>query len=124
MRTLQFNHDRNFTSKGEFQAKGGRTIALEVPSTEEYDSFKVLSEGECFPSSITLKIGIAECSKKDHYNKKLGRNISVGRMRNVVFYARKEGNKVYLVASNENLGLTLILRKTEESNRVFFLDVV
>lgn len=120
-RSIQFKHERISKSQpfmpgtplGEMiEAKGGRTIALEVPTVEEFKAFT-----PSLKNPILLKIGIAECSKKDHYNKKLGREISKGRMKETYFL-------VTLVSETEvqlsGAGLTVVLRKHPNTDRVYF----
>lgn len=126
-RTIQFKHDRIYKAlkvldgakdNEALSAKGGRTIALEVPTVEEFKAF--------VPSliePIRIKIGIANCSKKDHYNKKLGRQISKGRMEELSGY-------VSLVSETEvqiivvTTGLTVVLRKHPNTDRVYFEEVI
>lgn len=117
MRTVQFNHERHFDSKGNLKAKGGRTIALEVPTTDEFNALTP----DVF-NKISIKIGVAKCSDKDHYNKKRGRDIAKGRMTEV-------NAVVTLVSASEvqivtEIGITLILKKTLVSGRIFFNEVV
>lgn len=83
---LQFNHHRMITKKCDqsfceaninlnFEPKGGITVCLEslqswfVNSLEETDFFD-------------KKVGKAYCSSKDLYNKKIGRDLSIERLKN------------------------------------------
>jgi hypothetical protein len=116
-RNTQFKHERLFNSKGGLLAKGGRTIALEVPTLEEFQSLQPTLE----KPSIILKIGVAECSKKDHYNRKRGRNISEGRMKDTYFLVTAKSESEVQLAGG---GVVVILRKTLNGNRVFFEEVV
>lgn len=115
-RTIQFNHVRIPAPNNNFAAKGGRTIALEVPTLEEFKAFV-----PSLSTPLVFKIGIADCSKKDHYNKKLGREISKGRM-------EERAGFVTLVSETEVqiciAGLTVILRKHPNTDRVYFEEVV
>lgn len=116
-RTIQFKHERHFDSKGNLKAKGGRTIALEVPTLEEFKAFKP----DIKSPALHLHIGIAECSKKDHYNKKLGRNIAQGRMKHEsAFVTLVSESEVQLVIG----GVTVILRKHKNTDKVYFEEVV
>lgn len=62
---IKFVHLRNYSSdnKREIEPRGGITLAI----TEKKDSFNV---------------GLAHCSFKDNYNKKIGRLIANGRLIN------------------------------------------
>jgi hypothetical protein len=69
---VKFIHLRRYTNwfddgldrnRSIYHAKGGATIAY------DYDIIENL-----------WLAGIAKCSKKDHYNKKIGRNVALGRM--------------------------------------------
>lgn len=105
------------------EAKGGTTLALEVPTVEEFDNFKITdpNKDDYSISTIELKFGSAKCSNKDNYNKKLGRNIAKGRMQTVVFFAKKHTeNEVVLVAAQGSFP-KLVLRKSPKGNRVYFI---
>lgn len=60
--TTTFMHYRKFDRMGQISAKGGLTLAIE-------------QEGS------TLKVALAECGRKDLFNRKLGRTIAEGRLR-------------------------------------------
>ena len=63
----------------EIGAKGGTTIAMEeIP----VDMFKQLTADNI----LLCQVGKAECSNKDNYNKKVGRNIAQGRMKEVPLF--------------------------------------
>lgn len=60
-RMIYYKHIRLYDDEGNLKAKGGRTIAIELDG----DNYKV---------------GIAECSKRDQYCKKTGREIAASRI--------------------------------------------
>lgn len=107
------------------KAKGGATYALKVPTLEQFNNFKITdpNDWDASISSIELELGLSLCSKHDSYNKKLGRKISVGRMTDVIFWARRHTeNEVTLVPINNNKLPELILRKTDYG-RIYFVGV-
>lgn len=135
---IQFCHDRAVKNDRPFEGepgyfhfeinpKGGRTIAVEVPTIEE---FAVLSPS--LKNPVPVKIGIAVCSKKDLYNKKVGRELSVSRMKEVNFYVTKsEHNPGYVYGPsrtlhlyNSELHITIQLTLYGYAKRVYFEGVV
>jgi hypothetical protein len=72
-RVFEFNMYR-FDSPKQYSAKGGLTIAMQELTSWFVNS---LQEGEFFVKSI----GVAQCSTKDNYNKKVGREISSQRLK-------------------------------------------
>jgi len=58
---IHYKHIRLYDDKGNLKATGGRTIAIEQ-------------------DGINYKVGIAECSKRDQYCKKTGREIAASRI--------------------------------------------
>jgi hypothetical protein len=127
---VQFCHDREwyYSYLSTFllvDPKGGRTIAVEVPTVEE---FFALNPSLKMP--VPVKIGIAVCSKKDLYNKKIGRELAVSRMKDVNFYVTTEfpptapGEPRILELYNSELDLTIQFTKHETSKRVYFEGVV
>lgn len=101
-------------------AKGGDCYALEVPSLMLFTNLAT----NCEITEVVLDLGIARCSDNDNYNKKIGRRISTGRMKPVLFQVQLIGAdkgeivKIKLVSDEA----TVILRKT--ANRVYFQEVV
>lgn len=111
MRNIQFHHKRLLKDTN-LQAKGGTTLCLEVPTVEEFDALQ-----PSLKTSVVLKFGAAECSKKDNYNKKLGREISKGRLKDTFFFVTtKSSSEVQLTGA----GFTLVLRKYENTVRIYF----
>lgn len=76
---LQFVHNRELTFKNKelkLLTKGGETIAMEeVP----LDMFKQITKEHV----LSVHVGKALCSKKDNYNKKIGREIATGRLKEI-----------------------------------------
>jgi len=58
---VKFRHDRKYDTYALVLPRGGKTTAIVI-----------------FPDGTEI-VGTAECSKKDNYSKKLGRDISLGR---------------------------------------------
>jgi len=83
---IQFVHNRDvvfkFSSANRIEnpslllAKGGETIAMEEVPLDMFQQITKEHILSCF-------IGKALCSKKDNYNKKIGRNIATARMKEV-----------------------------------------
>lgn len=67
---VKYMHLRNRDCYGHFEAKGGYTIAY-VPANEERTCYDV---------------GVARCSKKDNYVKKLGRTQAKERLNSIERY--------------------------------------
>jgi hypothetical protein len=114
---IQYNHHRQETYtdpyfQGTTIARGGTTIAMEsVP----VDMFLEMTVGD----QLEVEVGKAVCSKKDNYNRKLGREIAKGRMKNVVLdvIAASKGEIILSDGTNQ---YTLILSAT--GKKVFFLS--
>jgi hypothetical protein len=66
---ITFHHHR-------INAKGGTTVAMEeIP----VDMFREMTTEH----ALEVIVGLAKCSKKDNYNKKIGRSIAKARMTSV-----------------------------------------
>jgi hypothetical protein len=72
-RVFEFNMYR-FDSPKQYSAKGGLTIAMQELTSWFVNS---LQEGEFFVKAV----GAAQCSTKDNYNKKVGREIASQRLK-------------------------------------------
>jgi hypothetical protein len=71
---IQYFHIRNEHEYSDvILPKGGTTIAVKVPTLEQMQ-LMVLCE------SFPIELGIAKCHEDDLYNKKIGRNVSAGRI--------------------------------------------
>ena len=74
---IRYMHIRLHNDKDEVLSKGGKTVAYigefqEVPEIKDYiPKHKRL---------IEIERGVANCSRRDVYNKKLGRLIATGRL--------------------------------------------
>ena len=73
---VQYYHSRLSDDNDNVLATGGTTIAMEEIPVELFKQISVEHVLEC-------AVGKARCSDKDNYNKKVGRNIAKGRMKNV-----------------------------------------
>jgi hypothetical protein len=62
-----FLHKRNSTVNG--------TLVIEIED-DDLDSIRICSTGEEF----FVKIGISVCHPKDNFNKKIGRDVALGRL--------------------------------------------
>jgi hypothetical protein len=69
--TVQYNHSRYYNADGLVQPRGGSTTARifkDVP-TEDAEEF----------TTVVVAHGHAYCNESDNYNKRIGRNIALGR---------------------------------------------
>jgi len=74
----QFNHQSQVSYLGIKRY----TVCVDVPSKDELLNLISLKN-----PTITLNTGVALCSLKDNFNKKIGRSISSSRKQPVAFYA-------------------------------------
>ena len=119
---IQYNHQRNayYLRQGEIlidtliQPHGGTTIAMEAVPV---DMFLEMGVGD----QLEVEVGKAVCSRKDNYNRKLGREIAKGRMKNVILnvIAVSKGEVILSDGTNQ---YTLVL--SANGKKVFFLDYV
>jgi hypothetical protein len=99
--SYQFFHYRQGKIFGEVFPKGGATFSVEEVSIDAFDHLsKVLG------IAVKLRVGVARCSEKDNYNKRIGRLISRSRA------GLSSGLKTFLVDQitsfgDEGRGLTL-----------------
>lgn len=116
-----FHHKRNycFNKLGEVEtfALGGETIAMEEIQPWLLECIDV---GDFFEK----KVGKAVCSEKDRYNKKLGRELSLKRMKVRKFTVLRIGflnNKLIIdLSDDENFKYRLV--KHNNCDSVFFID--
>lgn len=73
---IQYLHVRNYTDSV-VDPTGGKTVALEVPTSETLDSLEI---GDV----LTLGFGEARCSQEDNYCKKVGRVLATSRLKHQV----------------------------------------
>lgn len=125
MRNIQFHHKRltvikqdklEHTISIDLNPKGGTTLCLEVPSIEEFDALQ-----PSLSTAVIFKFGVAECSTKDHYNKKIGREIALGRLKDTFFFVTSKSSSEVQLAGG---GFVLVLRKYENRVRVYFEGVI
>lgn len=90
MENVQYYHQRRYqydeqlqdnTWKIHYNAKGGTTIALALSGlTLQFILLNLRAGG-----TVQLKLGRADCSKKDNYSRKMGAKIAEGRLQPVEF---------------------------------------
>jgi hypothetical protein len=126
MSKIQFHHKRSVSKyvfnlgditniKTVLSAKGGTTLALQVPSLEQFNSFNIIDTTEDgweyrLPT-IELDVGLAKCSDEDNYNKKIGRQIATGRMETKVFWARRHTEDTVLLVPCQGKLPSIIVKK-------------
>lgn len=119
MRNIQFCHERRYNKDGSLNSKGGRTLVAERITKDEFNAAVPSLNAPGF----MLQVGVAECSRKDNYCKKTGRDISKSRMRNYhMFVTAKSSDELQLF--NSELGITLIFKLGTESRNPNLVDIV
>jgi hypothetical protein len=119
--SILFHHKRNVGINKFFapciEALGGTTVAIEQPKSWILPTLKV---GEFFDK----KVGIAKCSDEDRYNKKLGREIAVSRMKPVRLTVKRivSTDAYTQIEFISDVGSHFIFRKYSSANEVFFVD--
>ena len=125
---LQFWHERNkhttyFECGSEYTkvlAKGGATIALLVPTLAEIEAMEIGGEAK-------MKIGIARCSSEDNFNKKLGRDISTGRMQEETAKVLEKfilHDQIYFTLRVHNIDIQIYKRFDKEIARIDCVDML
>jgi len=99
--SYQFFHYRQGKILGEVFPKGGATFSVEEVSIDAFDHLS-----KELGIAVKLRVGVARCSEKDNYNKRIGRLISRSRA------GLSSGLKTFLVDQitsfgDEGRGLTL-----------------
>jgi len=99
--SYQFFHYRQGKILGEVFPKGGATFSVEEVSIDAFDHLS-----KALGIAVKLRVGVARCSEKDNYNKRIGRLISRSRA------GLSSGLKTFLVDQitsfgDERRGLTL-----------------
>jgi hypothetical protein len=122
---VQFFHKRVLCSKGLSEAgpRGGTTYAVEElhPATFEHLS-------KALGTTIDLKVGVAQCSLKDNYNKKIGRLISEARAKEglcrftVDCIGEIHGVQKMIALQEEGGTLHLTFLLAKESNKVRLVE--
>lgn len=119
MRNIQFCHERFYNSDGSFKAKGGRTVVMEKITYQEFlDAVPSLKEPQ-----FLLKVGVAECSKKDNYSRREGRKLTLERrtLRHLFVTAKSE-TEIQLYSGE--LGITFIIHKSKVTDDMNLVDIV
>lgn len=110
MNNIQFCHKRKYkltlNASGSLQdsllAKGGVTAALDLSDVAaNKDSMK---EGDV----ISVKVALAICSDDDNYNRKIGRNIALGRLAPRPFKVKQTSEK-YIILENCEIEFTILI---------------
>lgn len=124
---IQYYHNRPRGIRVEFgeliiddfpTARGGTTIAMEEIPVDMFNEMTPDHTLECF-------VGKAKCSNKDNYNKKTGRNIAVGRMKEIalsVLAVSTNENGTREVVLQDGTGSQYTLIHKEGTNTVRFID--
>jgi hypothetical protein len=101
----------------EVAPKGGETIAMEAIEPWHLDQFEV---GNFF----TKKVGVARCSDEDNYNKKVGRELALSRMKDTVLTVIdfKDYGEMKLAVLEDNKGKQYIVEKRPNFKRVHFVS--
>jgi hypothetical protein len=124
--SYQFFHYRQGRFLGEVFPKGGATFSVEEVSIDAFDH---LSKSTGI--TVKIRVGIACCSEKDNYNKRIGRSISKSRA------GLPSGIKTFLVDQitlfgDESRGLTLtqedgpivlVFKNSKGSDKVRLVEV-
>jgi len=113
---IQYSHQRVFSKFAtiaiEVLPHGGITIAMETVPVEMFLEMQVGDQ-------LEVEVGKAVCSDKDNYNKKLGREIAQGRMKNVILDVIVKTDSEVLLTDKTN---HYCLRLSSTGKKVFFLD--
>lgn len=133
---VQFHHKRNYdyvkySINDDYtgvvkvvKAQGGTTLALQIPTVEEFEAFAIKPLDHWgFYDSIELEFGMSKCSSEDNYNKKIGREITKGRMKPIVFWAKKHSPGIVILVATQGNFPELVLRKSPQGGRVYFVGV-
>ena len=97
----------------ELSAKGGMTIAMELIKPWLFSELKV-------GDTIEKLVGISRCSNKDPFNKRIGRELALGRSKNkklTVVSVNSDLDSSTLIME-DNLGNLFHFRKFSDSERV------
>lgn len=115
MNNVQFCHKRkyNFTQKltgleKKLCAKGGVTAALDLLDVEYNRPLMKIGD------TISVKASVAICSDQDNYNKKIGRNIALGRLTARQFLVKQISDNYIIL---ENSGIEFTIRISGENLR-------
>lgn len=114
---MQYIHNRLFNSYRPL-ATGGSTIAILPPSKE--DLLKSFSSSE---PSFQILVGKADCSSKDHYNKKIGRELAETRLNAEKFFIQKinyDQSRIYVTLVSKQYHL--LLQLNANSDRVYVIS--
>jgi hypothetical protein len=119
-RAIQFLHDRAYDEHGDIlYPKGGNTIVMEKITFEEFEAATPCLEEPEF----RLRVGIARCSKKENYNKKVGRELAKSRMKHYNLFVTCKSNN-YIQLYNGDLDVTFILGRNDKTYDINFIDVL
>lgn len=114
MQNIQFRHIH------EQSARGGRTLAVELPTSEDFGS--LISNLE---RTVTLNVGLAVCSDKEYYVKSVGRSLSSERLAPVTFNLLQmnfDKKVIYFILLSQDEKIAIKLRTHNDSNRIWLID--
>jgi glyceraldehyde-3-phosphate dehydrogenase/erythrose-4-phosphate dehydrogenase len=93
--SIQFKHLRDST-------KGGATIAVNIESAD-------LSKVEINTVIGDIKLGMSVCSTKDSFNKKIGRELAISRLKTTAFRVTRVSKSIL---DNGKISTKIILEAT------------
>lgn len=125
---LQFWHERKkhttyFDCGSEHTrifAKGGATIAVLVPTLAEIEAMEIGGEAK-------IQIGIARCHKDDNFNKRLGREVSSGRLKEESAEVLEKfilHDQIYFTLRVHNIDIQIYKRFDKEIARIDCVEIV
>jgi hypothetical protein len=109
MSNIQFCHKRKYKYslkpeglQNELLARGGVTAALDLTDLSVIRN--QIKDGDV----IKIKASMAVCSDKDNYNRKVGRNIALGRLKLTQFNVKQVSEK-YIILENSQIEFTILI---------------
>lgn len=118
---IVYDHLRYASIDGKINPKGGITFAIEEISVEFFSN---ITEDHV----LVAKFGVATCSKKDLYNKSIGRKIAKGRMVDTEFevisinnFVNKDGQEIKFIYLTN--GDTMLRLAHKENSRFVIAEV-
>ena len=112
MRDIQFCHKRKYSNvqklgglSKKLMARGGVTIALDLSTLVTLKN--TLRAGDF----VSLDAAVALCSDKDNYNKKVGRNVALGRLMPRTFQV-VDITEFFIVLENGGINFTILVSES------------
>jgi hypothetical protein len=101
-------------------AKGGITLAILVPTLAEIEAMEIGGEAK-------LQLGIAKCHTGDNFNKKIGRVVSSGRLREESAKVLEKfilHDQIYITLRVHNIDIQIYKRFDKEIARIDCVEIV